>query len=100
VGTFLAEGYLSSATADGLARDGARAAAATSDLAWDSGRVRYLGGVFLPADQTCLLMFEASAAEHVGRACQRAGLPCERVTPALITGRAPACDASGASVCR
>jgi hypothetical protein len=99
VGTFLAEGYLSSATADGLARDGARAAAATSELAWDSGRVCYLGGVFLPADQTCLLIFEAAAAEHVGRACQRAGLPCERVTAAMIARRAPSCDPSGASSC-
>ena len=99
MGTFLAEGYLSSATADGLARDGTRAAAATSELAWDTGWVCYLGSIFLPADQTCLLIFEASAAEYVSRACHRAGLPCERVTAAMIAGRAPACDPSGASAC-
>jgi hypothetical protein len=89
VGTFLAEGYLASATADGLARDGARAAAA-SELAADAGQVRYLGAVFLPADQTCLMIFEAACAEHVARACQRAGLPCDRVTTAVITPAVPA----------
>ena len=99
MGAFLAEGYMSSATADGLARDGARAATATSELSCDGGRVRYLGAVYLPADQASLMLFAAAAAEHVIRACQRAGLPCERVTAAVIAGTPSSCDPSAPPTC-
>ena len=83
MGAFLAEGYLASATAAELARSGARAAAASAS-AGDRGRVRYLGAVFLPADQLCLFVFDAATADEVARALRGAGLPCERVTAAVI----------------
>jgi hypothetical protein len=94
---FLAEGYLPSVTADGLALAGNMAAAASSRLASKSGQVRYVAAVFLPADQACLMIFEAVAAGDVTRACQRAGLPCERVTAAVVAGPVRCGDQSSAS---
>lgn len=83
MGVFLAEGYLPSATAESLAGAGARAA----EGAVYGYPVSYLGAVFLPSDQSCLLLFEAASAADVAEACWRVGLPCERVTPAVIARR-------------
>jgi hypothetical protein len=84
LGVFLAEGYLSSATADELAHSGMRVAQMACQIA-GSGPVRYLGSVFLPTDQACLLLFQAPCAENVTDACRLVGLPCERVTEAVIS---------------
>jgi hypothetical protein len=42
-------------------------------------RVRYLDSVFVPEDETCFHLFEASSAEDVRRAARRAGLAYQRI---------------------
>jgi Protein of unknown function (DUF4242) len=85
---FLAEGYLPSATAEQLAAGAARAMRAAGDLSRGGAQVAYLRSFFLPSDQTCLALFEALSSEHVWQACRRAGIPCDRVTEALLAGPA------------
>jgi hypothetical protein len=46
-------------------------------------RVRYLDSVFVPEDETCFHLFEASSAEDVCRAARGAGLRCQRVVEAV-----------------
>jgi hypothetical protein len=61
---------------------------AAGDLTRGGAQVAYLRSVFLPGDQTCLALFEAASPEHVSEACRRAGIPCDRVTEALLAGPA------------
>jgi len=84
MGAYLAEGYLASATPAGLRAARRRAIAAAAELAGDGGIVAYLRTIFLPPDQTCLTLFQAPSAEHVTRVCERAAIPCERVTVAML----------------
>jgi uncharacterized protein DUF4242 len=88
VGTFLAEGYLAAGTAERLRQFRTAAARASRDMARDGISVAYLSSVFLPADQTCLGLFQASDPEHVSEACRRAGIPCDRITEAILGPRA------------
>jgi hypothetical protein len=48
--------------------------------------VAFLTAIYLPQEQTCLALFEAPAPEQVAEACRRAGIPCERVTGAVLAG--------------
>lgn len=85
---FLVEGYLSSATTEQLAVDSVRTSRVAAELTAAGLPVAYLGTVFLPPDQSCLALFEATAPEHVLEACRRANIPCDRVTSALLAGLA------------
>jgi hypothetical protein len=89
VGTFLVEGYLAAGTARRLGEFGDAAARVGAELAAAGIRVTYLGGVFLPADQTCFGLFQAAERQHVSDICHRAGIPCDRVTEAVLSPRPP-----------
>jgi hypothetical protein len=84
VGTFLVEGYLAAGTAERLGEFRYAASRASRELARDGICVLYLSSVFLPADQTCLGLFQAADRHHVSDACHRAGIPCYRVTEAVL----------------
>ena len=45
--------------------------------------IRYLRTTFLPEDETCFHLFEASSAQVVDEATRRAELGHVRVTPAI-----------------
>jgi hypothetical protein len=45
--------------------------------------VRYVRALFVPEDQTCLLLFEAGSPAVVQEVTQRAGLPVTRVVAAM-----------------
>jgi hypothetical protein len=49
--------------------------------------VRFLQSIFVPDDETCLLLFAAESAGDVRAAAQRAGLPAERVARAHAGAR-------------
>jgi hypothetical protein len=52
--------------------------------------VRHLRSIFVPEDQTCLLLFEAGSPETVQQVTERAGLEVTRVVEAieaLVPGR-------------
>jgi hypothetical protein len=45
--------------------------------------VQYVRTTFLPEDETCFHVFEASSAEAVGAVSRRAGLGPARIVPAV-----------------
>lgn len=102
---FLVEGYLSSATPGQLAADGLRAAAAAAALTAAGQPVVFLQAMYLPQEQTCLVLFDAAAPEQVAEACRRASIPCDRVTGALLAepaasqAMAPASSTEGTARC-
>jgi hypothetical protein len=45
--------------------------------------VRYLRTTFLPEDETCFHVFDASSAQDVGEVSRRAGFGTARIVPAV-----------------
>jgi hypothetical protein len=81
VGTYLVETYLSRHARGEPDRTVARIEAALADTRTAGGsKVRYLRATFVPDDETCLLVFEASSIEQVRAVAERAGLAADRVT--------------------
>jgi hypothetical protein len=58
--------------------------------------VRFIRAVSVPADGSCLLVFEASGADAVESAARRAVLEYDRLTPVLTI--APGLDLAGSAV--
>ena len=79
---YLVESYLPVAGAAGRAEVEARARAAAEELAREGAPLRYLDCLFVPADEMCLLFYEAASPQLVRDACLRAGINCERVLEA------------------
>ena len=61
----------------------ARSRAACEALSKEDVPVRLLRSVFVPEDGSCLLVFEASNADAVRSASERAGILVERVSEAI-----------------
>jgi len=80
---FLAELYLPRTAADAVeaARDRARNAAA--ELSADGTSVRLDRTIFVPADEMCLFLFEATSIEAVQEAARRAALSFEHIAEAV-----------------
>lgn len=83
MGEFLVELYVSRTDGDSVERRAARARAAAEDLTREGAPVRFLRSIFLPEDETCLFLYEASSAADVREAARRAALPVERVAEAV-----------------
>jgi len=96
VAAFLVEGYLSAATAEQLAAHCARASQAADELTAAGSPVAHVGTVYLPSDQSCLVLFESASADHVFETCRRASIPCDRVTGAVLAGLLTASGRSAA----
>ena len=94
MGTFLVEGYLAAGTTERLLEFRNAAARASQEMAGAGVCVVYLSSVFLPDDQTCLGLFQAADRQHVSDACQRAGIPCDRITEAVLGPPPRASDAA------
>ena len=80
--TFVVETYLSRDAAGEPDRTINRSLAAAAELGAAGQAIRYLRAIFIPEDETCLLLFEADAAEVVRAAASRAGLDPDRVVEA------------------
>lgn len=48
--------------------------------------VRFLRSIFVPRDETCFYLFQASSIEVVREAAQRAGVRVERISEATSAG--------------
>jgi hypothetical protein len=82
--SFLVEVYAPGTTpdvVDSLAKD---VTAAAEGLTREGTPVRYVRSIFLPEDETCLLLFEAHAREDVLAAVGRAGLPGDYLSVAIV----------------
>lgn len=81
--TYFVEQYLPRSRLGELGLEASRAEAAAQELAADGVRVRYLRTTFLPDDETCFHLVEATGPDDVGELCRRAGLANARVTRAV-----------------
>ncbi|MET0200922.1 MAG: nickel-binding protein [Gaiellaceae bacterium] len=80
---FLAEFYLSPSDREAAQVGADRARLAAEELALRGTPVRYLSSIFLPEDETCFHLYEASSAEAIREVAQRAELSFERVLEAI-----------------
>lgn len=79
--------YVSRTDAVAVERGAARARLAAEQLTREGTPVRYLRSIFVPEDETCFYLYEATTADAVHEATRRAALPIDRVTEA-VTRRA------------
>lgn len=56
-----------------------RARAAADAISVDGARVSYLRSIFVPADETCFHLFEATSAQDVRAATEWARLSAQRI---------------------
>ena len=85
--TFVAETYLSRAAEGEPDATIARVVAAAGELAAAGVTVRFVRSIFIPGDETCLLLIEADSAEQAAALTARAGLDPDRI--ALSETREP-----------
>ena len=77
---YLLEFYVSRSSAHAAADDGDSARAAAEELTRRGTAVHYQRSIFVPAEETCFLLFEAESAEAVRDAALLANLPAERIS--------------------
>jgi hypothetical protein len=85
VSEYLVELYVSRADACAIERDAERVRQAAEEQTRRGIPVRFLRSIFVPDDETCFLLIEASSAEAVRDAAELAALPYERVTAVAAT---------------
>ena len=61
-------------------------ARATEQVSEETAPIRLLGAIFLPEDEICFYLYQASSADAVRAAATRAGLEPDRITPAVSIG--------------
>jgi hypothetical protein len=88
-GFYLAEGYLAGKGEAEVAAAAARVQAAVAQLVGGGASIRYLGGIFVPADETCFCEFEAATLEAVEWANERVNAPFARIVPAVRLSARP-----------
>lgn len=76
------QGFLVERYWPGVAADDVRQVCARLDRGTDAG-VTFLGGILVGEDEVALFAFRAPSPEHVTRACERAGLRCDRTLRAI-----------------
>ena len=77
---YLLEFYMPRDAGRAATDDGESARAAAEELMRRGTTVAYRRVIFVPAEETCFLLFEAESAEAVRDAATLAALPCDRVT--------------------
>lgn len=83
---FVVEIYVPREDARALDRRAGELRRAAAAVARERGtEVRLVWRLYVPSDETCLLLYEAGEIEAVQEAAGRAGVSCERVTEA-VTG--------------
>jgi hypothetical protein len=81
--TYLVEVHVPGSRADAARAAGRRARTAAQELARAGTAIRYLRTTFLPTDETCFHLFEASSAEAVEQVSRVAQLGDGRIVLAV-----------------
>jgi hypothetical protein len=81
--TYLVEAYMPHSHAQEARAAGRRARAAAEELSREGTPVRYVRTTFLPDDETCFHLFEASSADAVEEVSRRAQLGGARIVLAV-----------------
>ena len=84
---FLVELYAARADRDAVSCDAHQVRLAAEALTRGGTPVRLLRSIFVPEDETCFLLYEATTAEAVREAASRACLPFERVAETYTANR-------------
>jgi hypothetical protein len=79
---FLAELFVSKSECAASHDGWQRLAWAAAELTAEGRPVRLVRSIFVPQDETCFLLFEASSVEYVHETARRAAVICERVVEA------------------
>jgi hypothetical protein len=79
---FLVELYVSKTQCDAVTVTLARLQSAAAQLTVERRPVRVVRSIFVPEDETCFFLVEATSAEDVRESARRASLDCERVVEA------------------
>jgi hypothetical protein len=85
--TYQVEAYMPQSHAHEARAAGRRARAAAEELSREGVPIHYVRTTFLPDDETCFHVFEATSAEHVEEASSRAQLGHARVVVAIDVSR-------------
>jgi hypothetical protein len=83
--SYLIEVYLPRADARAAGTTASRAQAAVEELAGEGVELRYVRTTYLPDDETCFHLVEATSEESVAELCRRAGLGNVRIVVAVET---------------
>ena len=81
--SYVVELQLPAGGADDVAAAGERARIAAEQLTREGTAVRCVRSVYLPEEDTCLLVFEAPTPEAVDRTGRRARLTYDRIVEAI-----------------
>jgi hypothetical protein len=76
---FLVELYVSGGDPDAVGREIRRVRGAAVELTAEGTPVVFLRSIFVPAEDTCLFLFEAASVDVVHEAARRASLAFEHV---------------------
>jgi hypothetical protein len=87
VAEFVVELYASRTDVAGVERGAERARLAAEQLTRAGTPVRYQRSIFVPQDETCLVLFEAASADAVCATARRAALPFDRVVEVVAESR-------------
>lgn len=79
---FLVELYVSCADPSSVGFQTARARWAAVDVALAGSPIRLLRSIYIPAEETCFLLYEAASLDVVREAARRAGLSVDHIAEA------------------
>jgi len=82
--TYLVENYHPGLGAEELRRIVSRVRDAVAQMTRDGKAIRYLRSAIVPADESFFCVIEAASEELAREAYARAGIPFERISPALL----------------
>jgi Protein of unknown function (DUF4242) len=80
---FLVELYVSRDNGTAVESSARRARLAAKELTREGRTVQYVRSIFVPEDETCFFLYEATTADDVAEAARRASLPFDRVALAV-----------------
>jgi hypothetical protein len=85
VPSYLIEVYVSRSRARDMGDGGSRVRAAAAQLTREEVAIRYVRTTFLPGDETCFHLVEASSSQVVTELCRRLDLGEVRIVEAVET---------------
>jgi Protein of unknown function (DUF4242) len=83
MGEFLVELYVSRTDGASVESNAERSRIAAEELTREGTPVRYVRSIFVPDDETCFYLYEATSADDVREVARRAALPFERIAEAI-----------------
>jgi hypothetical protein len=83
IAAWAAELYMPGVTPEQLLDTARRAKAASAEMTAEGTRLTYLSATLLSGDDTCYCLFQRTSEQAVKQANDRAGIPYERVIPAV-----------------